>query len=59
VGLAVDAGVDAICARARAVGAIIVTEPYDTPYASREFSCRDPEGHVWNVGRYRGEVLSG
>jgi len=59
VGLAVDAGVDAICARAWAVGAIIVTEPYDTPYGSREFSCRDTEGHVWSVGTYRGEVLSG
>ena len=57
--LAVDAGVDAICARARAVGAIIVTEPYDTPYGSREFSCRDTEGHVWSVGTYRGEALSG
>ena len=54
---AFDAGVDAICARA--VGAIIVTEPYDTPYGSREFSCRDPEGHVWSVGTYRGEVLRG
>lgn len=53
--LAVDSGVDSLRDRAQAAGADIVTQPYDTPYGSREFSCRDPEGHIWSVGTYRGE----
>ena len=53
--LAIDDGIDAHCERARAGGAIIVTEPYDTPYGSREYTCRDFEGHLWTVGTYRGE----
>jgi uncharacterized glyoxalase superfamily protein PhnB len=24
----------------------------DTSYGSREFACRDPEGHIWNFGTY-------
>lgn len=55
--LAVDDGVDTLCERARAAGATIVTEPYDTAYGSREFSCRDGEGHIWSVGTYRGEPV--
>jgi uncharacterized glyoxalase superfamily protein PhnB len=55
--IAVNDDVDGHCARAKAAGAEIVTEPYDTPYGSREFSCRDLEGHVWTVGTYRGEPL--
>ncbi len=50
-------GVDEHCAGARAAGAVIVTEPYDTPYGSREYSCLDPEGHVWCFGTYRGEPI--
>jgi uncharacterized glyoxalase superfamily protein PhnB len=44
--------VDAHCARARAAGTEIVMEPYDTPYGSREYSARDPEGHLWSFGTY-------
>ena len=47
--------VDAHYLHARNAGAAIVTEPYDTPYGSREYSCKDPEGHVWCFGSYWGE----
>jgi uncharacterized glyoxalase superfamily protein PhnB len=50
--LAVD-DADAHCEQARAAGAEIVTEPYDTDYGSRDYTARDPEGNVWNVGTYR------
>jgi uncharacterized glyoxalase superfamily protein PhnB len=50
--LAVDEA-DAHCARARAAGAQIVTEPFDTDYGSRDYTARDPEGNIWNVGTYR------
>jgi uncharacterized glyoxalase superfamily protein PhnB len=39
-------------ARARAAGAIIVIEPDDEANKGRGYSCRDPEGHVWNFGVY-------
>lgn len=44
--------VDAICERARRAGAEIVIEPKDEDYGGRGFSCRDPEGHLWNFGSY-------
>jgi uncharacterized glyoxalase superfamily protein PhnB len=47
------AEVDAAYARAKAAGATIVREPYDTDYNSREFSVRDPEGRGWSFGTYR------
>jgi uncharacterized glyoxalase superfamily protein PhnB len=43
---------DRVCERARNAGALILQEPADTAYGSREFMCRDPEGHIWNVGTY-------
>jgi len=43
---------DAICARARAAGAEIVFDIQDKPYGGRGFTCRDPEGHLWNVDTY-------
>lgn len=42
----------------RYAGATIVTAPYDTPYGSRELSCKDFEGHVWPFGTYAGEPLA-
>ena len=39
-------------ARAVAAGAEIVMEIRDEDYGGREYSCRDPEGHVWNFGSY-------
>jgi uncharacterized glyoxalase superfamily protein PhnB len=38
--------------RAKSAGAEIVTELRDTEYGSREFSARDPEGHLWHFGTY-------
>lgn len=44
---------DTACERARAGGADIVHEPYDTDYGSRDFTARDLEGNVWSFGTYR------
>jgi len=49
--LAVD-DPDALHATVKAAGAPIETELYDTPYGSREFACRDPEGNLWSFGTY-------
>jgi len=38
--------------RARAAGAVIVLDPDDEANRGRGYSCRDPEGHVWNFGTY-------
>jgi uncharacterized glyoxalase superfamily protein PhnB len=43
---------DAIYRRARAAGAEIVIEIKNEDYGGRGFSCRDPEGHLWNIGTY-------
>ena len=43
---------DAHYARALAAGAEIVLEPEDQNYGGRLYSCRDPEGHLWNFGSY-------
>jgi uncharacterized glyoxalase superfamily protein PhnB len=53
--VAVD-DVDGHYERAKAAGAEIVREIEDTPYDSREYTARDPEGHVWSFGSYRPEV---
>ena len=45
--------IDARCERARKAGAEICMEPHDQPYGSRDFICKDPEGHVWCFGTYR------
>jgi uncharacterized glyoxalase superfamily protein PhnB len=39
-------------ARAVAAGAKIVRPLQDTPYGSREFAVKDPDGHSWSVGTY-------
>ncbi|HEY9215683.1 MAG TPA: VOC family protein [Ancylobacter sp.] len=44
---------DALWQRAVGADAEIVMDIYDTPYGSREFAVRDPEGHLWSVGTYR------
>ena len=43
---------DAHYARAKAAGARIVMEIKDEDYGGRGYSCRDPEGHLWNFGSY-------
>lgn len=44
--------VDAHYEQAAAAGATIITEPEDQPYGGRLYSCRDPEGNLWNFGSY-------
>lgn len=39
-------------AQARAAGAEIVMDLADQEHGGRAYSCRDPEGHVWNFGTY-------
>jgi uncharacterized glyoxalase superfamily protein PhnB len=44
---------DAHCAKARAAGAEILTEPRDNEgYPGRGYAARDPEGYVWSFGSY-------
>jgi uncharacterized glyoxalase superfamily protein PhnB len=43
---------DEVYRRAKAAGAEIVIEIKDEDYGGRGFSCRDPEGHLWNIGTY-------
>jgi uncharacterized glyoxalase superfamily protein PhnB len=38
--------------RVKAAGAEIVMDIKDEDYGGRGFSCRDPEGHLWNIGTY-------
>jgi uncharacterized glyoxalase superfamily protein PhnB len=46
------ADVDAHHARAVAAGAEVTMPPRDEDYGGRFYSCRDPEGHLWNFGTY-------
>ncbi|MBA2408582.1 MAG: glyoxalase [Gammaproteobacteria bacterium] len=39
-------------ARAVAAGAEIVIDIKDEDYGGRGYTCRDPEGHIWNFGTY-------
>lgn len=48
----VVADADAVYSRARDAGFEIVVDIKDEDYGGRGFSCRDPEGHLWNVGTY-------
>lgn len=43
---------DDVHRRVVALGGEIVMPIEDKGYGGRGFSCRDPEGHLWNVGTY-------
>ncbi len=43
---------DAAYARAVSAGAAVTRPLQDTPYGSREFTVKDPEGHSWSAGTY-------
>ena len=47
----IETDCDAHCARARAAGFEILTEPDTQFYGDRTYRCRDPEGHIWTVGQ--------
>lgn len=40
------------CAQAKAAGAEIVLDIEEADGSGRGYSCRDPEGHIWNFGTY-------
>ena len=44
--------VDAHFARAKAAGAEITREPVTQDYGGRDYTAKDPEGHVWTFGTY-------
>jgi uncharacterized glyoxalase superfamily protein PhnB len=48
----VVADADEVHRRAVAAGAEIVIPIKNEDHGGRGFSCRDPEGHLWNVGTY-------
>jgi uncharacterized glyoxalase superfamily protein PhnB len=43
---------DALYERVKAAGAEIVLDLKSQDYGSRDFTCRDLEGHIWNFGTY-------
>lgn len=43
---------DAVHATAKAAGAEMAIDIHAPAYGGRAFSCRDPEGHLWNFGSY-------
>lgn len=43
---------DAVYAKAKAGGAVMVMEIKDEDYGGRGFSCLDLEGHLWSFGSY-------
>ncbi len=43
---------DAVYASAKSNGAQMISEIADMHYGGRAFSCRDPEGHIWNIGSW-------
>jgi uncharacterized glyoxalase superfamily protein PhnB len=48
----VVADADAHHARAKAAGAEIVIDLVTQDYGGRDYTCRDPEGHIWTFGTY-------
>ena len=43
--------VDAVCARASALGATVLQDPVDRDYGERECTLIDPAGHRWELTR--------
>ena len=48
--------VDAHCARARAAGATILSEPEDMFWGDRTYVAEDLEGHRWTFARHTRDV---
>jgi uncharacterized glyoxalase superfamily protein PhnB len=44
--------VDAHYSRARNAGAEILLDIKDQDYGGRDYTCRDPQGHIWSFGTY-------
>jgi uncharacterized glyoxalase superfamily protein PhnB len=45
--------IEGLYERSRAAGADVALELTDTDYGSRDFTLRDPQGHLWAFGTYR------
>jgi uncharacterized glyoxalase superfamily protein PhnB len=43
---------DAVYARVKKNSGTIAIEIRNQDYGGRDFSCKDPEGHLWSVGTY-------
>ncbi len=43
---------DGAYAQAKAAGAEMVLDLAEKEYGGKAFTCRDPEGYLWNVGSY-------
>ena len=43
---------DWYCDQAKRNGAKILIEIQDEEYGGRDFTCADPEGHIWNFGSF-------
>ena len=43
---------DAVYKRVKESGVQIIREIENQNYGGRDFTCRDPEGHIWSVGTY-------
>ena len=56
VHVGLDEDIDTHCARARAAGATILSEPSDQFYGARTYSAADLEGHVWSFAQAIREV---
>ena len=52
------ADVDAHYAKAKGAGAEITRDLADTEHGSREYTAKDPEGHLWSFGTYRPPAAS-
>ncbi|MDX3000275.1 VOC family protein [Kribbella solani] len=47
---------DALYGRVVGAGAVVVRGLEDADYGSRGFTVRDPEGNLWSIGTYAGEL---
>ena len=43
---------DAVYQRVKTAKWEILLDIRDQSYGGRDFTCRDPEGHIWSVGTY-------
>ncbi|KLL10174.1 MULTISPECIES: VOC family protein [Protofrankia] len=58
-GYVVTSDPDRLYERVLAAGADIIVKINETPYGSREFVVRDPEGNLWAFGTYTGAPRGG
>ncbi|EGD56818.1 VOC family protein [Gordonia neofelifaecis] len=52
-----DDQLDEHCRKAVNAGAVVLNPIHDSLAGVREYSCADPEGHVWTFSSYAGEPV--